>query len=136
MEGTGVIEVELPGVSEENVNLQVTEGKLSVSGERFALEFALGHCDKNDEVKEDIPPADGDSEKMNEEKTDDEASKESDQAEASTSFAAAPSVNYVAVFKLPPTADIGNSSAEYKNGLLSIRTPRQEAPSQTIEINL
>lgn len=133
VDGTAFLEVELPGVARETVKLDIREGTLKVSGERVARSFDVGDQEKADARKERAASVTKDAEMKL-----DTGNPGSDRVKVPEAQRVpevlARTITYIAEFTLPSRPDVGNASAEYKDGLLRVRLPRKEPEMQTIKI--
>lgn len=135
-EGTVFLEVELPGVPQETVKLDVREGTLKISGERGVGSFGVGRQEKADAGEDRSAPGGKDGEVQL------GSGKSGSGAVSAPEVEKLPDVlthtiTYMAELTLPSRADVGNASAEYTNGLLRVRVPpRKEPETLTIKIGM
>lgn len=120
VDGTGLLEIELPGVSKERLQVDVRDNVLFVTGSRGSQDAETTH--------EAAAPEDPsiNAEKFNTSK--DEATADGKQNEVTTDSKPAfahEGLKYSAKFKLAYDADINDIKAEFKDGLLKVRIPRR-----------
>jgi len=140
-DGASFIDVELPGVSKESVTVDVKGRTLTIYGERLlrrrTARKTAGHREAShagtqiDSQEESRPGAEHTDTMERPEKQGEEA------AEVGTRVkTAVGKVTHHLQFTLPASADEGNVSADFHDGLLEVRVPRKEAQSHRVSVNV
>lgn len=111
-----VLEIELPGVSKENVVVEVKENTLTVTGERSGRRS-------------------GDEMASKEEETDKASSSEHCRVAASEGSKAIDYLRYRIVFEVGGKLSLQNAEAHMENGLLMVKLPRTEPEKHRISIS-